>query len=167
MNTLTYLYYSFLLLLFVMALTARVIFGNVETISWPLWAIVGLAYFFGIKTLWKIIQRKYFGESVVIDVTKFLAPSICPICLKPASEARSVFFSSTNAGPIPIQQHAELSLKLCAECAGDYDRKFFKGIKGVRIARVVYQNWTVQFKNSEYLQKLIETNSASVAAKRN
>jgi hypothetical protein len=149
-----------------MALTARVIFGNVETISWPLWIIAGISYFVGIKSLWRIIQRKCFGESVVVDVTKFIAPSICPICLKPATEARSVLFSSTNAGPFPIRQHAELPLKLCAECARNYDSKFFNGIKGVRIARVVYQNWTVQFKNSEYLHKLIEANSVSGAAKR-
>jgi len=165
-NTSTYIYYSFLLFLFFMALTARVLFGNVETISWPLWLMAGIAYFVGIKSFWRIIQRKCFGESVVVDVTKFISPSICPICLKPASETRSVFFSSTNAGPVPIRQHAELPLKLCAECACTYDSRFFKGIKGVRIARVVYQNWTVQFKNPVYLHKLIETNAVSDAVKR-
>jgi hypothetical protein len=165
MNTLTYLYYAFLLLLFFMALTARIIFGNVETISWPLWIFCGTVYFLGVKSLSRVIQRKLFGESVVIDVTKFFPPPICPICLKPATEIRSVSFSSTTAGPIPIRQRAELPLKLCAECARSYDGKFFKGIKGVRIARVVYEKWTVQFKNAEYLKIVVESNPQSGASK--
>ena len=51
MNTLTYSYYALLGLLFCMGFTARIIFGNVETVSWPLWILGGVVYFIAIKFL--------------------------------------------------------------------------------------------------------------------
>ena len=165
MNTLTYSYYAFLGLLFCMGLTARIIFGNVETVSWPLWILGGVVYFIAIRRLWRVIQCKLFGDFLIIDVTKFAPPPFCATCFREATETRTTFFNSTAAGPIPIHQHAELPLKLCAECAQRYDSKLLKGIKGVHIARVVYSKWTVQFKNSDYYKAALESNRQDNAAR--
>ena len=167
MNVLTYASYAMAGLVFCMALTARIIFGDVETISWPLWMFSGIICFVVIKLLWRVTQRKLFGESLVIDVTKFVPPPVCALCLNPAKESRTVFFHSTHAGPIPISQHAELPLMLCSACSQNYDEKFLKAIKGVRIARVVYENWTVQFKNPNYLQAVLDSNRESGAVRHN
>jgi hypothetical protein len=163
MNTLTYCYYAFFGLAFCMVLTARITFGNVETVSWPMWILGGTAYFIAIKVLWRVIQRKLFGDFLVVDIKKFVAPPICATCCKEAAEMRTAFFSSTNAGPISIRQHAELPLKLCVECARRYDSKLLKGIKGIRISRVVYEKWTVQIKNRDYFNAVLELNRQSGA----
>ncbi len=165
MNILTYSYYAFLGLLFFMGLTARVTFGNVETVSWPLWIFGVIVYFIAIKYLWRVLQRKLFGDFMIIDVAKFVAPPFCATCFREATETRAAFFISTGAGPIEIHQHAELPLELCAECAQRYDSKVLKGIKGVRIARVVYDIWTVQFKNANYYKVALDSNSESQAAR--
>ena len=165
MNGLTYIYYAFLALLFCMGLTARIIFGNLETVSWPLWILGGVVYFIAIKRLWRAIQRKLFGDFLIIDVTEFTPPPFCATCFREAIETRTAFFTSTAAGPIPIHQHAELPLNLCTECAQRYDSKLLKEIKGVRIARVVYDTWTVQFKNSDYYKAALESNRLDNAAR--
>jgi hypothetical protein len=165
MNTLTYSYYAFLGLLFCMGLTARIIFGNVDTVSWPLWILGGVVYFIAIKFLWRVIQRGMFGDFLIIDIAKFVPPPFCATCFRKATETRTAFFSSTSAGPIEIHQRAELPLKLCAECAQHYDSKLLKGIKGVRIARVVYDKWTVQFKNFDYYRVALESNRQNEAAR--
>ena len=152
-------------LLFCMVLTARIIFGDAETISWPIWIFAGVAYLAAIKFVWYVIQRRLFGTSLVIDATKFVPPPVCAACFKEASEVRSAFFSSTMAGPILIQQHAELPVRLCADCARNYDSSFLKNVKGVRIARVVYEKWTVQIKNLIYLEAVLESNQQSGAVK--
>ncbi|MGB8370754.1 MAG: hypothetical protein ACLPYZ_15740 [Limisphaerales bacterium] len=163
MNILAYCYHAFLGLAFCLVLTARITFGKVETVSWPLWILGGVAYFIAIKFLWRVIQRKLFGDFLVVDVTKFVSPPVCATCFKEATETRTAFFSSTNAGPIPIREHAELPLKLCAECARRYDSKLLKGIKGIRISRVIYEKWTVQIKNRDYFNAVLELNRQSGA----
>lgn len=163
MNVLTYCYYAFLGLAFCMVLMARIIFGNVETVNWPLWILGGVAYFIAIKFCWRNIQHKLFGDFMVVDVKKFVAPPVCATFCKEAAETRKAFFSSTGAGPIPIHQVAELPLKLCAECARRYDTKLLKGIRGIRISRVVYEKWTIQIKNRDYFNAVLELNRQSGA----
>jgi hypothetical protein len=122
MNILTYTYYALLGLLFFMGLTARVTFGNVETVSWPLWIFGGVIYLVAIKHLWRVLQRKLFGDFMIIDVAKFVAPPFCATCFREATETRSAFFISTGAGPIEkrwtpkLRPVAKLDFSRTAQC---------------------------------------------------
>jgi len=158
MNQLTYLYFAGAGLLFCLVFTHRLIFGDLETINWWVWSVGAIVYFVVVVWAWRRFQRVLFGTSMIINITKYVPPSTCPLCLQLGTEARAVSFNSTMAGPLPIVQRAYFPVKLCATCAERFDASLLKNVKGVRIGRVAYENLTIQIKRPSYLAAVTEAN---------
>ena len=84
-----------------------------------MWLFGGVIYCIAIKYLWCVLQRKLFGDFMIIDVAKFVAPPFCATCFREATETRSAFFISTGAGQRwtpKLRPVAKLDFSRTAQC---------------------------------------------------
>ncbi len=163
---------SFLSLLFYIlggilftAASAVVVFQYPDQFSWPIWIVLACGYAVALKMLWLKIQIWWFGPRLIIDVTKYDPPPVCPVNGTPASLERFIEHQvSGAAGPIHFHQTHRFPVLLSDEAAAVFDRaKIFKKVPGLTLRRVAYDKFYLHCKSDAYRKAMLEANAESKA----
>jgi hypothetical protein len=118
-----------------------------------------------LRVLWKHIQIWWFGPRLVIDITKYRIPEVCPFRGTPATIERFVEYHATAAvGPLHITQTKRFPVLLSEEGAAIYDKaRFFKKIDGLTLRRVAYNKFYLHCKNDAYRRAILDANAETRA----
>lgn len=121
MSLLSYLFYTLGGSLFT-ALFLAVIFWYPDKIPWGVWIVLACGYVVALKVLWLKIQVRWFGPRLIIDITKYHAPPVCPVYGTSATVARFIeYHASGAAGPIHLHQTSRFPVLLSEEAAAAFD----------------------------------------------
>ena len=107
-------------------------------------------------------DRARYGTKVIVDLSAYKVPSVCPETFRDATESRVARFTMPGGiahldGGFPVM--------LSSEAAAAFDKRLLKGVEGLRVVRAAYNKITLYIKDERYLRAMREANRETGAVR--
>ena len=125
--------------------------GSIYTVGIVITMILLLLAFFARRSF----DRARYGTKVIVDLSAYKVPSVCPETLRDATESRAAQFTMTGG---VASLHGGFPVMLSSEAAAAFDKRLLKSVEGLRVARAAYSRITLYVKDERYLRAMREAN---------
>lgn len=105
-------------------------------------------------------DRARYGTKVIVDLSAYKVPCVCPETLRDATEFRVAQFTMTGG---VASLHGGFPVMLSSEAAVAFDKRLLKSVEGLRVVRAAYSKITLYVKDERYLRAMRQANQQTGA----